>query len=150
MHNDMSLGFQIMDLARLFRRRFEQALAKSGLEVTAGEARTLFHAAKAGPIRQAALAERMLVEPMSLSNALDRLEARDLVTRRTDPLDRRANLIEVTPGAAPLVTRLQEIATATLDRATGELPPDEVETVRRCLSLMRGNLSDCAPGGTAA
>lgn len=139
--NEVSLGFQIVDLARLFRQRFERSVIHSGLDLTAGEARTLLHAAKAGPVRQTELAERMAVEPMSLSKFLDRLEARGLVTRTTDPEDRRAKQVEVTPKAATLVARLQTIASAVLDRATSGLGPDETVIVGRSLASMRANLT---------
>jgi DNA-binding MarR family transcriptional regulator len=143
--NEVSLGFQIVDLARLFRRRFERAVAESGLDLTAGEARTLLHAAKAGPIRQTDLAERMAVEPMSLSNFLDRLETRGLVARTTDPGDRRAKQVELTLRAAPLAARLQAIASGVLDRATAGLGPDDQAAMRRSLGLMRANLAQPAP-----
>jgi DNA-binding MarR family transcriptional regulator len=145
---DVSLGFQIVDLARLFRQQFERAVAGSGLELTAGEARTLLHAAKAGPIRQTDLAERMAVEPMSLSGFLDRLEACALVARTTDPGDRRAKLVRVTAEAAPLVARLRAIAGAVLDRASSGLGPDETAAVRRSLDQMRASLT--AAGRAAA
>jgi DNA-binding MarR family transcriptional regulator len=145
---EVSLGFQIVDLARLFRQQFERSVAGSGLELTAGEARTLLHAAKAGPIRQTDLAERMAVEPMSLSGFLDRLEARALVARTTDPGDRRAKLVRVTAEAAPLVGHLRAIAGAVLDRASAGLRPDETVAVRRSLDLMRANLT--AAGRAAA
>jgi MarR family transcriptional regulator, transcriptional regulator for hemolysin len=146
--HEVSFGFQIVDLARLFRQQFERAVGGSGLELTAGEARTLLHAARAGPIRQTDLAERMAVEPMSLSGFLDRLEARALVARATDPGDRRAKLVRITAEAAPLVARLRVIAGAVLDRASAGLGPDETVAVRRSLDLMRANLT--AAGRTAA
>jgi DNA-binding MarR family transcriptional regulator len=144
LQHEVSLGFQIVDLARLFRRQFERAVAGSGLDLTAGEARTLLHAAKAGSIRQTDLAERMAVEPMSLSGFLDRLEARALVARTTDPEDRRAKLVRVTREAAPLVGHLRAIAGTVLDRASAGLGPDETVAVRRSLDLMRANLTAAA------
>src|SRR5688500_16040772 len=69
-------GFLVVDLARLFRHAFECAVAHEGLELTAGEARTLLHASYAGPIRQHHLADRMRVEPTTLCSFLDRLEGR--------------------------------------------------------------------------
>lgn len=150
---DVSLGFQIVDLARLFRRGFERSVAESGLDLTAGEARTLLHAAKAGPIRQTDLAERMALEPMSLSKFLDRLENRGLVSRTTDPRDRRAKRVQATPEASPLVARLQDVANAVLERATAGLAPDEAAAARGALDLMRANLTaavKAAAGETAS
>jgi MarR family transcriptional regulator for hemolysin len=147
---ELSLGFSIVDLARLFRRRFERAVARSGLDITAGEARTLMHLNLASPVRQAALAERMLVEPMSLSNVLDRLEARGLVERRTDPDDRRAKLVTMTKTATPMVAKLAEISARVREQATEGLGEGEIAAVRRAIAIMRGNLCADAPAREAA
>lgn len=133
-------GFLVVDLARLFRQRFEGALAEQGLGITAGEARTLLHAAAEGGVRQSVLAERMHVEPMTLSAYLDRLEAAGLVRRLSDPSDRRAKLVAVTKAGAPLAARLQAIAGNVRELATHGLSPAAVEEMRRTLNVMRENL----------
>ncbi len=139
-----SIGFLIVDLARLFRQGFERSVAAEGLDLTAGEARTLLHASCQDGIRQSALAESMRVEPMTLSNFLDRLESRGLVSRRPDPEDRRAKQVTVTPAARPLVERIEALAARVRAQATHDLSPAEVETLRRALQAMRANLSDMA------
>ncbi len=136
-------GFLVVDLARLFRQAFDRSIASEGLEVTAGEARTLLYAAH-GVERQSALAERMRVEPMTLSNFLDRLEGRGFIRREVDPQDRRARLVRVTEEAKPLLDRIRAIAAGIRERATGGLSPAEVEALRRALQIMRSNLSDDA------
>jgi len=140
-----SLGFLLVDLARLYRRRFERAVGDARLEVTAGEARTLLHVDVAGPIRQAALAERMLIEPMSLSNFLDRLQDRGLVAREPDPADGRAKLVRLTPAAASVVKELRALAAVVRTRATLGLPAAEVDALHRSLALIRANLSETDP-----
>ncbi len=135
------IGFLVVDLARLFRQAFEHKIASEGLEVTAGEARTLLYAS-CGVERQNALAERMRVEPMTLSNFLDRLESRGFIRREVDPQDRRARLIRVTDEAGPLLDRIRAIAAAVRERATGGLSAAEIEAVRHALQAMRGNLSE--------
>ena len=83
-------GFLITDLSRLIRAEFDRRIGETGLGLTAGEARALSHVARAGGSRQSVLAEKMGVEAMTLTGFLDRLEARGLVERTTDPSDRRA------------------------------------------------------------
>jgi len=136
-----SIAFLTVDLARLFRQGFERAIAAEGLDLTAGEARTLYHAAVCGGVHQTALAERMHVEPMTLSNFLDRLEQRGLIAREPDPGDRRAKRIVLTKAAEPLVKRVNALSAGIRRRATAGLSVAEVETLRRALQLMRGNLS---------
>jgi DNA-binding MarR family transcriptional regulator len=137
-----SIGFLIVDLARLFRQDFERSVAAEGLDLTAGEARTLLHASCCTGVRQSELAERMRVEPMTLTNFLDRLEARGLVARTPDPRDRRAKLVAVTTAAQPLVERVRALSADVRAHATRGLPAGEVEAFRRTLQAMRGNLAD--------
>ena len=137
-----SIAFLTVDLARLFRQAFERAIAAEGLDLTAGEARTLYHVAGGGGVRQTALAERMHVEPMTLSNFLDRLETRGLIAREPDPGDRRAKRVVLTKTAQPLVQRIDALSAGIRRRATAGLSVAEVETLRRAFQLMRGNLSE--------
>jgi DNA-binding MarR family transcriptional regulator len=136
-----SVGFLVGDVSRSFRRRFEAAIAAAGLEVTVGEARTLFHAAKAKGMRQGALAERMGIEPMSLVNLLDRLEVRGWVVRDPDPSDRRAKIVRVTDAAGPLVARLETVARGVRQQALAGFSETEIELLNRALQRMRVNLS---------
>ena len=137
-----TIAFLIGDAARLFRQRFEEALAADGLEVTVGEARTLFHAARGGGLRQSVLAERMSIEPMTLVNFLDRLEARGWIVREPDPGDRRAKIVRVTDAAAPLVERIDQIAADVRARGCAGLSARDMTAVRRGLQVMRTNLAD--------
>lgn len=137
-----SIGFLIVDLARLFRQEFERSVAAEGLDLTAGEARTLLHASSCCGVRQSALAERMHVEPMTLTNFLDRLEARGLIARAPDPHDRRAKLVSVNAAAGPLVERIRALAADVRAHATRGLPAGEVEAFRRTLQAMRRSLAE--------
>jgi DNA-binding MarR family transcriptional regulator len=136
-----TIAFLVGDAARLFRQRFEDALAAAGLDITAGEARTLYHAAKGAGARQAVLAERMNIEPMTLVNFLDRLESRGWIVREPDPGDRRAKIVRVTAAARPLVERVDEVAAGVRARACAGLSARDVAAVRRGLQAMRMNLS---------
>jgi DNA-binding MarR family transcriptional regulator len=136
-----TVGFLVGDVSRSFRRRFEAAIASAGLEITVGESRTLFHAALYDGIRQAALAERMSIEPMTLVNYLDRLEARGWIGRETDPSDRRAKIVKVTQAAAPLVEKLQAMARDVRRQAIAGLSEREIDAMSRALERIRDNLA---------
>lgn len=139
-----TIGFLITDVARLLRRRFEAALGEAGLGITPGEARTLFHASAAGPVRQSLLAERMAVEPMTLVGYLDRLEGRGLVERLADPRDRRAKVVATTTAAQPVLSRIAEVAAGVRAAALDGLSPAEAEALQQALVLMRANLGEAA------
>jgi MarR family transcriptional regulator for hemolysin len=133
--------FLILDTARLIRQRFERELETAGLGITAGEARTLLWAGRYPGLRQAALAEKLGVEPMTLVGFLDRLEAAGLITREPDASDRRAKLIQPTAAATPLVARIEAIARAVRERAMGALGERQSEAIRAGLERMRDALA---------
>jgi DNA-binding MarR family transcriptional regulator len=137
-----TLGFLINDVARLLRQRFEAALEAAGLELTAGEARTLAFIATHPGIRQSLLAEHMGVEPMTLVGFLDRLAARDLIVREADPTDRRAKIVVLQPAASAIVRDVQAIGRSVRETATAEVSPEDVETARKVLTAMRAALAE--------
>ena len=138
--SEETLGFVIVDVARLLRQQFEAALGNLGTGITAGEARALFHIALAAPVRQNLLAERMAVEPMTVVGYLDKLEKAELIERTQDPEDRRAKLVSVTEAAGPVLDRIRQVATDVRQQATHGLSAAEIETLIAHLSLLRRNL----------
>lgn len=134
------LGFVVVDVARLLRRRFEKALENAGLGLTVAEARTLAFVSRHPGLRQSTLAEELCVEPMTLVGFLDRLEAATLVERIQDPADRRAKLIRLTPGAASVVRRIRTIGKAVREEAERGIDPAVAETMRLALLKMQDNI----------
>ncbi|MGU3496721.1 MarR family winged helix-turn-helix transcriptional regulator [Xanthobacteraceae bacterium A53D] len=134
------LGFILFEVARLYRARTERAFEQAGLGVTSGEARTLVYANQHPGLRQAALAEKMNVEPMTLVASLDRLEARALIRREPDPTDRRAKLVAVTPAAEPLIARITAVAVAARESTLDGLSDAQVAEFRSILLHVRANL----------
>ena len=106
-----TFGFLVTDLSRLIRAEMDRRISDAGLGLTPGEGRTLAHAARAGEVRQIELAERMGVEPMTLSGYLDRLEARGLIERKPDPTDRRAKLVALTAAAEGVLDQVRDVGT---------------------------------------
>jgi DNA-binding MarR family transcriptional regulator len=136
-----TIGFLIVDAARLFRQSFERAIAAGDLELTVGEARTLHHVARLHGVRQSVLAERMNIEPMTLVNFLDRLESRGWIRREPDPSDRRAKIVRTTAAADSVVARVDRLAATLRARACLGLSDADVAAVRRGLEAMRHNLA---------
>ena len=135
-----SLGFVITDVGRLLRATVEKRIALSGADVTPGEARALIHIAALAGGRQTALAERMGVEPMTVSGYVDRLEQRGLVERRVDPTDRRARLVFATDAADQVIDEARARATAVLDEAMESISAEERGAFETVLRTMRGSL----------
>jgi DNA-binding MarR family transcriptional regulator len=136
-----TLGFLMVEVARLLRRRYDQALDRAGLGLTHAEARTLALIGRTPGRRQASLAEALAIEPMTLTGLLDRLEAAGLVERRTDPADRRAKLVATTAKAKSTLGAIAAVAESVLAEATVGVNADEVAAVRSTLARMRANLA---------
>src|SRR6476659_10758591 len=80
------------------------------------------------PLRVSELADRLSLEPATLSPLLKRLEAGGLVTRRRDPDDERAVAVTLTAAGRALRTRAERIPPAVVARLGIELP--ELEELR--------------------
>ena len=151
--DDEALGFLVTDVARLLRAEFDRAIAAESLGITPGEARALSHVARASPVRQAALAERMGVEAMTLSTYLDRLEEQGLVLREADPTDRRAKLVDITEAAGPALDSIFAVSAEMRTDMTAGIDGAKVEEFRLMLMTIRANLvamrPDCGKGSAA-
>ncbi|MCE7026921.1 MarR family winged helix-turn-helix transcriptional regulator [Jiella avicenniae] len=135
------LGFLLVDVARLFRQDFERAVVEAGLSLTPGEIRALLYVWRFEGSRQAVLAERMGVEPMTMSAYLDRLENRGLIERSVDKNDRRAKVVSTTQAAAEIFEEIRPISGAMYDRLTAGFTDEERETVSHLLTRIRQNLT---------
>lgn len=144
-HSGVTL--MIVDIARLLRRRFEAALAEVDTGLTVAEARTLAIVWRNSGLRQAALAERMNVEPMTLVGYLDALEAQDLIQRSVDPNDRRAKLITLTPNADPVLEKIEIAGNVVRARAMTNVPASRRAELEGLLAAMHDSLSVCEPEG---
>lgn len=150
-HTPETIGFLVVELARMLRAEFDRRTADLGL--TPAEARTLSHVARTGPVRQSVLAERIGVEAMTLSACLDRLEAQGLVQRVTDPSDRRAKLADITETARPVLDEIFAVSARMRTDMTAGLDDAEVQAFRHMLTTIRANLvamrPECGKGSAA-
>lgn len=137
-----SLGFLLVDTARLFRQAFERAVVDAGLELTPGEIRALAYVARFEGTRQAKLAERMGVEPMTLSAYLDRLEARGLINRTVDPKDRRAKVVRPTAEAEKVFVDARPVAMALYEETVRGFTQEERTVLDALLQRIRANLTN--------
>ncbi len=149
-----TISFLISDVARLLRSEFDRRTSNVGIGLTPGEARILVGAARAGPVRQTVLAERVGLEAMTLSTYLDRLEERGLLSRMADPADRRAKLVQVTDAAEAVLDDIARIGTELRTDMSATIDPAQLEEIRQGLHQMRVCLiamrPDCSKGSSKA
>ena len=135
-----TLGFVLNDVARLMRKRFEQRARAAALGLTRAQAAVLAHLARQEGINQAALAQLLELEPITLARLLDRLQAAGLIERRSDPKDRRAHLLELTESAYPLHDRLCALAAEEREDALAGVAEADRGRLLDLLIEMKANL----------
>jgi MarR family transcriptional regulator, transcriptional regulator for hemolysin len=136
---DRSLGYLLVDAVRLMRKDFYDRA--KGLKLTPALARLLYYVHRAPGSRQAELAARLEVTPVTLSRMLDRLAQRGYVRRAADSADRRAFRVFVDRAGEPLVGRMDQIVALTAARATRGLSERDRTALLRQLQRIVDNLS---------
>ncbi|WEX77324.1 MarR family transcriptional regulator [Sinorhizobium numidicum] len=140
-----TIGMLLTDVSRLLRGAFDRKVNAMELGITPGEARTLIQVALTEGIKQAEIATRMGIEPMTLSAYLDRLEALQLVARVPDPADRRAKNVVMTDKADPLLSELMAGLREMMNAYTKGLDEAEREALCGNLRTLRDNLRRLDP-----
>jgi DNA-binding MarR family transcriptional regulator len=95
--------------------------------LTEGDART-----------QRELSELLRIHPSDMVTLVDDLAQRDLISRTTDPADRRRNLIRLTPSGRRLVRRATTQSRRIHRELLSALSRDEQESVRQLLDRALG------------
>jgi DNA-binding MarR family transcriptional regulator len=140
---EKSFGFLLYDAARLYRRDFERRAKQLGL--TRAQWSVLAHLARNEGTNQAAAADVLEIEPITLVRLLDRLEAAGWVERRADPNDRRARLLYLTDKAHPILDQMYGLAMETRDLALTGIAEVDRDTMIEMLIKIRQNLTTREP-----
>lgn len=134
-----TIGALIHDIDRLVKKRFDRFADTTGM--SRAQWHVLAQVSKREGINQAALADVVGVEPITICRMVDRLEALELVERRPDPNDRRARLVHMTDKARPGLERMRAVAQTLFSEALDGIAPDDQELLWSLLSRVRSNLS---------
>jgi DNA-binding MarR family transcriptional regulator len=139
----------LMDVGRLLRADFRRRAEH--LKLTQAQMGALACLAKQPGISQVALAEKLEVHPVTVTQLIDRLQRAGWVRRETHEDDRRAFRLFLTEQADPILSEVWKIAAQAREHALGGLSKAEREQLDSLLSRMKlnlaGNLSgDCSAG----
>ena len=134
-----TIGHLIHEVARLWRKRFEQNARNCGL--TRSQWQAVAYLSKHEGIHQAALAELLEIEPITLVRILDKLEDRGLIERRQHRTDRRIWLLFLKDAARPLLAQIQPIVEATRAEALNGVSLESREALTETLELLKTNLT---------
>jgi DNA-binding MarR family transcriptional regulator len=131
----------VMRVHQLLLARVEEMLKPYGLTFAAYEALRLLAFTKSGTLPMGKMGRRLMVHPAAVTNAITRLEQRQLVTRRLSPDDRRVVLATITADGRALA----EEATAALNEGAFGLPgltSEQASQVSTVLQLVRTVMGD--------
>jgi DNA-binding MarR family transcriptional regulator len=144
---DRTLGFLVADISRLLRRSMDRRLQSLGL--TQAQWRAIVYLSRNEGMTQAALAERLEIQPITVTRLVDRMENAGWVERRTHPLDRRAVQLYLTPQSQPILEETHARASDTLNEATRGVAPRVQRQLVATLEQIKQNLI-AAEGATVA
>lgn len=106
-------GYRLADNSRQLRRLFDARVR--GLGITGPQARLLLALERHPAENQAFYAERLEIEPITLTRIADRLEDAGWIERQSDPADRRARILHLTDKSRGIVTALRASVEALFD-----------------------------------
>ncbi len=118
-----AIGYRLADNSRQLRRLFDDRVRGVGL--TGPQARLLLALERHPRENQAFYAERLEVEPITLTRIVDRLEDAGWIERRSDPGDRRARILHLTDKSQGIVTRLTASVEALFEEMLDGFDPAE-------------------------
>lgn len=129
--------FYVQQIEQLVRRRLDECLQPDG--VTAGQYMVMNLIVHHEPVSSAELARRANMTAQSMGEFIKTLEAKQFVTRATDPANRRAIQVTLTPMGRQLLVRCE----AKVDQAERDffdcLNGEEIAQMRFLLSRVRSS-----------
>lgn len=132
------LRYLIIAIQAEGERRLNDAFRGAGLDLTATQSEVLEVLAETGPLSQNQLADRLVCTKGNISRLIDRMAAKDMLRRESDPRDRRRVRIALTDRGRRLTSDAYETISQLLAAIRNLY--DESELAR--LSDLLGRLSE--------
>jgi DNA-binding MarR family transcriptional regulator len=139
-----SLAFLLNSSTRFLNSVFERRISEAGLGLTPGEARALLTVAAIDGSKQADIAGRIGLEPMTVCTYLDKLESLGLVERRPNPDDRRSKCIFLTDASSDLLIAVRREVDSVIGQATEGCSEADLSRFYEMLKLLQRNLQAAA------
>jgi len=143
---DRDLLIVLHDVARMLRTRFDQK-ARASHAMTRAQWIILSRLERQPGMSQNEMAAICEVEPITVARLVDRLEARGLVERRSDPSDRRIRRLHLLPAATPILETINEARETMSTRITAGLDQATLKTLVDALLKIKENLANEALTG---
>jgi len=132
-------GYRLADNSRQLRRLFDDRVRSLG--ITGPQARLLLSLERHPDQIQAFYAERLEIEPITLTRIVDRLEDAGWIARQADPADRRARILHLTEKSRGIVTRLRVSVEGLFEDILEGFEPAERQLFAQMLERIAANLA---------
>ncbi|MGS2643683.1 MarR family transcriptional regulator [Streptosporangium sp. LJ11] len=134
------IGLHLTRTAKSVSRAFDETLAAAGGSLPVWLILISLKTRRLGNQRE--LADAVGIQGATLTHHLNAMESTGLLTRRRDPANRRAHMVEFTQEGEALFHRLREAATAFDRRLRADLDEEDVAAFERVLATMANNVRD--------
>lgn len=135
---NMEIGYRFADNSRQLRRLFDERVRSLGL--TGPQARLLLSLDLHPNENQAFYAERLEIEPITLTRIADRMEDAGWLERQPDPGDRRARILHLTDKSRGIVDQLQMAVEGLFDDMLAGFSPSERAQFAQMMERISGNI----------
>jgi MarR family transcriptional regulator, transcriptional regulator for hemolysin len=133
------LLFLLHDVARLLRMDADRRARAHGM--TRAQWGLLIWLERQPGLSQKELAELLEVEPITVARLIDRLEARGMVERRSDPRDRRIWRLHLCAPAYPMLREIARQRAEITGMVTAGIDPRTQEAMTEALIGMKAALA---------
>ncbi|WP_420344107.1 MarR family winged helix-turn-helix transcriptional regulator [Paenirhodobacter sp.] len=130
------LGYLIARANRLIEEDLAKRLQPGGIAVE--QFRVLKSLEQDGPMAMGHLAERVLVEPATLTKIIDRMVRENLVFRVPDEKDRRKVRVALAGAGVAMCRQLHEVSGDHEKHIAETFSGDQLQQMRRILSELGG------------
>ena len=137
-----SIGFRISELGRLVINRLNSNFKEQGYPVTHEQWSIMIRLWEEDGLTQNKLSTLTGRDQPSISRLINNLEKNELVMRMAHPVDKRTNLIFLTPKGKKLQIGLIEQAQKTIEQISDGIEKEDLDQFLRVLSKIKKNLSE--------
>ena len=148
----MAVVTSVMRAQQIYQSRVDEVLRPFGLTFARFELLMLLEFSRSGSMPLSKVGERLQVHPTSVTNAVDRLEAQQLIRRIPHETDRRTTLAEILPPGRELLAKAAEALNREVFEAPGlgEAAADDLFALLRALRIGAGDFRPGEEGWPAA
>jgi MarR family transcriptional regulator for hemolysin len=135
---EREIAFNLKDVARMLSTYADQRGRQRS--ISQAQWSVLVRLDRQEGLKQSELADMLDLQPISLTRLLDRLAENDLIERRADPNDRRANRLYLKPAARPLLEQLAGLGQSVMKEVLDGIDAQAMEVFLHNLVVMKDNL----------